>query len=71
MNALDEVFKMFFYSLCDVAKWIFAIKMATNVIKDFESSNFRDMVQNLLIGAFAYGCLYSIINILDAVKDKF
>jgi hypothetical protein len=71
MDALDNVFEMFFYSLCNIAKWLFAIKMATNVIKDFEASNFRDMIQNLMVGGFAYGALFSIIKILDAVKTQF
>lgn len=71
MDALDNIFKMFFYSICDVAKWLFAIKMATNIIKDFEATNFRDMVQDLLMGGFAYGALYSIVGILDAVKSQF
>lgn len=71
MGALDNVFKIFFYSICDVAKWIIAIKMATNVIKGFESSNLRDIIQDVLTGAFAYGVLYSIIDILDAVKSQF
>jgi hypothetical protein len=71
MDALDSVFKMFFYSLCNIAKWIFAIKMATNVIKDFEASNFRNMIQNLMMGGFAYGALYSIVTILDSVKSQF
>jgi len=70
MGELDSVFKLFFYGICDVARWIFAIKMATNVIKDYESSNFRDMIQNLMLGAFAYASLYSIVDILDSVKDK-
>lgn len=68
MEQLDKVFELFFYSLCDVAKWIFAIKMATNLIKDFEANNTRTMIQNLVTGGFAYGALYSIIKILDSVE---
>jgi hypothetical protein len=68
MDQLDKVFEMFFYSLCNVAKWIFAIKMATNLIKDFEANNVRNLIQNLVTGGFAYGALYSIIKILDSVE---
>lgn len=71
MEALDGVLKMFYYGLCDAAKWLFAFKMATNLIKDYESSNLRDMIQDLMTGAFAYGALFSIVEILDSVKDKF
>lgn len=71
MQALDNVFKIFFYSVCDIAKWIFAIKMASNIIKHAESSDLQSIIKDLITGGFAYGALYSIVSILDSVKSQF
>ena len=71
MEALDNVFKIFFYGVCDVAKWIFAIKMATNIIKHSESADIKSIINDLISGGFSYGALYSIISILDSVKNQF
>ena len=71
MDALDNVLKIFYYSLCDAAKWIFAIKMATGILKDIENFDLRNAITHLLHGGFAYGSLYSIVSILDAVKNQF
>lgn len=71
MDALDDVFKMFFYSMCDIAKYIIAIRMATNLIKQGESSDLQGIIKTLLNGSFTYGALYSVLSILDAVKEKF
>lgn len=71
MSALDNVFKLFFYSVCDIAKWIFAVKMASGIIKHAESADIQSIMKDLITGGFAYGSLYAIISILDAVKAQF
>lgn len=70
MEGLDSLFKTFYGYLTDIAYYIIAIKMATNIIKDYEASNWRDMFQDLIGGGFAFGALLSILKILDAVKGN-
>lgn len=67
---IDNLFKLFFNSLCHVAKYIIAIKMATNIMKDYEAGNFRDMIQDFIGGGFAFGALMSIIEFLDSVSQS-
>lgn len=71
MNNLDDVFKMFYYSICDMAKWIFAIRMASEIIKDSNNSDIQGILRSVINGGVSYGALYAIISILDAVQTKF
>lgn len=71
MEGLDKVFKLFFYSMCDAAKWIFAIRMASNVIKSSESADYNGVFKSLMSGGISYGALYSIIMVLDSIKSAF
>lgn len=70
MEALDGVLKTFYYGICDMAKWLFAIKMASNLIKNMENCDIKTTIMDLANGAFSYGALYAIVGILDAVKIK-
>lgn len=70
MSGLDDLFRTFFGYLTDIGYYIVAIKMASNLIKDYESNNYRDMFQDLIGGGFAYGALLSVLEILDSVKSK-
>lgn len=71
MQQLDEIFKMFFYSVCDIAKWVFAVKMASDIIKNGNSSDIEGIIKSLIYGGISYGCLYSIVSVLDAIQSKF
>lgn len=71
MDALNGVFEMFFYQFCNVAKWIFAIRMASDVIKKGNDSDFQGIIQSVLGGGFGYGCLYAVVRILDSVQASF
>lgn len=71
MGQLDDLFKMFYYGICDIGKWIFAIRMATGIIKSAESFDMQSTIKILIGGGFSYGALYSIISVLDAVQKVF
>jgi hypothetical protein len=71
MNQLDEIFKMFFYSFCDLAKWVFAIKMASDIIKNGNNSDVEGIIKSLMNGGISYGCLYAIVEVLDSIQAKF
>lgn len=71
MDQLDGIFKMMYYSICDIAKWIFAIKMASDIIKDGNNSDIQGVIKSVIHGGLSYGCLYAIVNVLDAVQSKF
>jgi hypothetical protein len=62
---------MFYYQICDISKWIFAIRMASEIIKSSNSANIQGIVQSLVNGGFSYASLYAIIDILDAVQANF
>lgn len=68
MEGLDNLFKYFYYLICDIAKWIFAIRMATNILKSSESADIQGMIRILIAGGASYGALYMVVNILDSVK---
>lgn len=71
MNQLDEIFKMFYYAVCGAAKYIFAIKMATGILKDGNNSDIEGVIKNLMYGGANYACLYAIMGVLDAIQGKF
>lgn len=71
MQALDGVFKDFFYMVCSSAKWIFAIKMATSIIKQSDGQDIEGIIKTLISGGFSYGALYSVVSVLDSIKGKF
>lgn len=68
MEGLETLFRTFFDKLTDIAMYIIAVKMATNLVKNYEAGNYRDMFQDLIGGGFAYGALLSVLKILDSVK---
>lgn len=71
MNQLDEVFKMFFYSICDMAKWVFAVKMASDIIKNGNNNDVEGIIKSLIYGGIGYGCLYAVVGVLDSIQGKF
>jgi len=71
IDQLDEVFKLMYLSICDIGKWIFAIKMASDIINNGNNGDIQGIIHGILNGAFGYGSLYAIVGILDAVQSKF
>jgi len=69
MEGLNAVFEGFFYKFCDVAKWIFAFRMASDVIKKSNEGNFMGALKSIGSGGLAYGCLYSIVYVLNLIQD--
>jgi len=68
MDGLNAVFETFFYKFCIIAKWIFAFRMISDVIKRGNDSDFQGALKAVAAGLFGYGCLYSIVYLLDLVQ---
>lgn len=71
MDKLDEVFKMFYYAICDMAKWVFAIRMASDIIKNGNESDIQGILKSVIQGGISYGALYSIVSVLESIQSKF
>lgn len=71
MDALDMVFKTFYYQICDIAKWIFAIKMASDIIKNGNNGDMSGVIKTLIGGGIGYASLYAVISVLDSVQAQF
>jgi hypothetical protein len=69
LGDLNEVFQKFFYQFCDIAKWIFAFRMASDVIKRGNESDFMGALKSIGGGGLGYGCLYSIVYVLNTVQS--
>jgi hypothetical protein len=69
MDKLNSVFETFFYQFCDVSKWIFAFRIASDVIKKGNESDFQGALKAVGNGGLGYGCLYSIVYILNTVQS--
>lgn len=70
MDGLNGVFEEFFYKFCDVAKWIFAFRMASDVIKKGNESDFMGALKSIGGGGIGYGCLYSIVYVLNLIQGS-
>lgn len=71
MDQLDTIFKLFYYQICNIAKWIFAIKMASEIIKNNNNGDMAGSIKTLINGGIAYASLYAIISILDTIQANF
>lgn len=71
MNEVDVLFESFFYDFCSLAKWIFAIKMVSDVLKKATCSDTEGVIRSLLNGVVGYSSLYFIVKILDRVELAF
>jgi hypothetical protein len=69
MDSLNAVFEKFFYQFCDIAKWIFAFRMASDAIKRGNESDFMGALKSIGNGGLGYGCLYAIVYVLDLVQE--
>lgn len=68
-DGMDKLFEIIFKTVIHVGKYIIAVKMATNLMKDYEAGNFRDMIQDFIGGGFAFGSLTYILQFLDTVSN--
>lgn len=75
MDNLNAVLEGFFYKFCDIAKWVFAFRMASDAIKRGNEGDFMGALKAIGNGGLGYGCLYSIVYVLNliqsAVQDSF
>lgn len=71
LKELDDVFKTLYYTICSIAKWIFAAKMVSQLIKQGEVADIQGSIKVLINGAFSYGTLYAIISVLELIQSKF
>jgi hypothetical protein len=68
MDKLNSVLEQFFYQFCDIAKWIFAFRMASDIIRRGNDNDFQGALKSIGSGGIGYGCLYSIVYILNTVQ---
>lgn len=71
MDALNNVFELFFYQFCSIAKWIFAMRIAADIIRKGNESDIEGLIRSVVSGGLGYGCLYAIVNILNSVENAF
>jgi phage gp36-like protein len=71
MNNLNAVLELIFFQFCSVAKYIFAIRIASDVIKKSNENDIQGIIHAVISGGIGYGCLYSIVSVLDAVQNSF
>lgn len=69
MDHLNTVLEGFFYKFCDVAKWVFAFRMASDAIKKGNESDFMGAIKAIGSGGLGYGTLYSIVYVLNLIQD--
>lgn len=70
MDALDNLLKWAFYGFCNnIAKWIYAIKIASDVIKRSNEGDFMSVLKAVGTGCISYGCLYCIVYFLEMVQQ--
>lgn len=69
MDVLDGILKNFFYQFCNIAKWVFAFRMASDVIKRGNEGDYQAALKAIANGSIGYGCLYSIVYFLDLVQN--
>jgi hypothetical protein len=68
MEHLNEVFETFFYKFCEIAKWVYAFRMASDAIKRGNDSDIQGALKAIGSGCLGYGCLYSIVYFLNMVQ---
>lgn len=71
MDQLDAIMQTFYYQICDVAKWLFAIRIASDIIKNANNGDVVSSIKTLINGGAAYGALYSVVSVLDSVQAAF
>jgi hypothetical protein len=71
MDKINGVLEMFFYQFCSMAKWVFAIRMASDSIKRGNDSDIEGIIKSVINGGVGYGSLYAIVSILNAVQNSF
>ena len=69
MEDLNNVFQMLYMGFCDLAKAIFAVKIAIDLLKHGTDGDLEGSLRSLLSGAIGYGALYSVDRILTAVQN--
>lgn len=71
MSELNEVLKMLYDGICDIAMWIFAIRMVADILKAGTNSDIEGTIKTLINGGVSYGSLYAIVEVLNGVKTAF
>ena len=71
MEKLDALFKSFYFGFADVAKWIFCIKIARDIIKNMESSDIHGVLKSLMNGSAGYACIYAANTVLESIQQAF
>lgn len=69
MDQLNGVLENFFYQFCDIAKWVFAFRMASDAIRKGNESDFMGALKAIGNGGIGYGCMYSIVYVLNLIQD--
>jgi hypothetical protein len=69
MSQLNTVLEHFFYQFCDIAKWVFAFRIASDVIKRGNESDWQGALKSIGNGLIGYGCLYSVVYLLNLVQS--
>lgn len=69
MEALDTILQNFFNQFCNIAKWVFAFRMASDVIKRGNEGDWQSALKAMGNGLIGYGCLYSIVYFLNLVQS--
>jgi hypothetical protein len=71
LDKINGLLELYFYGFCRIAKWIFAFRIASDIIKNGSNNDWQGTVRSLLNGSISYAALYSIVTVLDSVQNSF
>ena len=69
MDQLNNVFQNLYFGFCDIAKIIFAIKMAIDILKHGCDRDIEGSIKVLITGGIGYGALYSVDTVLNMIQE--
>lgn len=71
MEELNTVLKTLYDGICNIAMWIFAIRMVADVLRAGTNADIEETIKSLINGGVSYGSLYAIVRVLESVKRAF
>lgn len=71
MEKFDVMFQTAYYTICNASKYLFAIKLLLGIVKNLEHTDIKGTLQEFMNVGFSYAALFSITEMLDAIRDLF
>lgn len=72
LTQLDSLFSTFYFQFIHIAKWLFIMKCASDIIKKTnDGCGLQDTVRCCFSYAIGYGLLYGLVDIMESVEAIF